>query len=291
MMRLKPYLKNSVRPALLFSIAIATLVSLSGCLEQTEPTYTYKEENIPEAVKQVCKDEYDLDVTARRTPTTLWIYIPLSKILHKDYGIKEEKIFDEEMMGKLRNILTTIGRVVISSDKTPEFFALVASDIQLGLDYIFIGNVLDIKKSYAGFIPWTEANRRFVVRLKLVPEAVGDVTGEHLKAYDIKLSDFLAEQIAQRISIQFQEESLKKYFRIRDSRGRFLSDTFVFEYSIEQISNPEKEIDIKKEILNTITYCIKTYEFKDFSTVEIIDLFTQSKSVLNQAAIWAGPSK
>lgn len=288
-MRLKLYLKNLVKPAFLFSLTISILVYLYGCLNQIEPTY--KEENIPAIIKQICKDEYSLDVTTKRTPATLWIYAPLSKILHKDYGVKENKIFDEEMVEKLRNILTTIGRVVTSSDKAPEFFALVASDINIGLDYIFIGNVLDIKKSYAGFIPWTEANRRFVVKLKITPQAIGDATGTHLEAYDIKLPDFLAEQIAQRISAQFQDEVLKKYFKVRDSRGRFINDKFVFEYSIEQILKPDKEIDINKEILNTITYCIKTYEFKDFAVVEIIDMLTQGKSVLNQATIWTGPTR
>lgn len=287
MMRLKPSSKNSAKPALLFNFTLFLLLFLSSCSKPIEPTY--KEEDIPYLVKQICKDEYNLEVTTQRTTTVLWIYAPLSKILHQDYGTKEDKIFDEEMSDKLRNILTTIGRVLISSDNTPEFFALTASDINLGLDYTIIGNVLDIKKSYAGFIPWTETNRRYVIGFRIAPEAIGDSSGTHLQVYEINLVDFLAEQIAQRIGAQFQGEERKKYFKVEKSKGSFRNDTFIFEYSIEQILKPPKEIDIKKEILNTITYCIKTYEFKDFTMVEINDLIRQDKLILSNATIWARP--
>lgn len=284
MTKSKPFSKNSAKLGLLFSLLA---VSLNGCQCPTEPTY--KEEDTPQVVKQICKQEYNLDVTTKRTATTLWIYAPLSKILHHEYGIKEDKIFDEGMTDKLRNILITIGRVVTNSDRTPEFFALLASDINLGLDYTVIGNVLDIKKSYAEFIPSTEANRRYVIRFKAAPEAIGDTTGTHLEAYDIRFPDFLAEQIAQRIGAQFQEEGRKKYFKVEESKGRFANETFIFEYSIEEILRPPKGIDIRKEILDIITYCIKTYEFKEFSALELINLATQDKLVLNNAAIWGRP--
>jgi hypothetical protein len=272
------------KTALLFSLPLFCL-NLSGCQCQIEPTY--KERDLPYLVKQISKEEYGLDVTTQRTDNTLWIYAPLSKILSEEYGIKEDKMFDEGMTDKLRNILTTIGRVLISSDYTPDFFALVASDINLGIDYTVIGSVLDIKKSYAGIIPWTEANRRYVIRLNLAPEAVGDTAGKHLIAYDIRLADFLSEQIAQRIAVHFQEEGRKKYFKVEKSEGRFFNDAFVLEYSITQIAQPPQPADIKKEILDIITYCIKTYEFKDFSMLELTDLVRQDKLTLSKAAIWA----
>jgi hypothetical protein len=252
---------------------------------------TYKEGDIPYLVKKICKEEYNLEVTTKRTATTLWIYAPLTKILDKEYGIKEGKLFDPEMVDKLRNILTTIGRVLISSDNTPEFYALVASDINIGIDYTLIGNTLDIKKSYANFIPWTEANRRYVLRLNLAPEAIGDLNGEHLKAYDVTLPDFLAEQIGQRIGMKFQEDEWKKYFKVEKANGRFANNTFAIEYSINEISKPDKEIDIKEEILNIITYCLKSYEFKDFSGLELTDLAKQNTLILGRTAILARPTE
>lgn len=286
MMKSKPSLRNSIKPALLFSLFIS--IFLYGCQSSIEPTY--KENDIPSLVQKMCKNEYNLGVTTQRTTTTLWIYAPLEKILHKDFGENADKIFDEEISDKLRNILTTIGRVLISSDNTPEFFALVASDIKIGLDYMLIGNVLDIKKTYAGFTPWTESNKRYVLKFSANPEAIGDSTGKHLKIYDITLPDFLANQIAQRINIYFQDEAHKKYFKIEKISNKTAEGSFIFDYSINQISKPAQEINITNEILKIIAYCFKTYEFKDFTAVELNDLSGPKNNViLNKEAVEAIP--
>lgn len=281
MTRSKLSLKNSAKCALLFSL---TLINLFGCSEEIKPTY--QEDDIPRLVKKICKEEYNLEVTTQRTPTTLWIYAPLEKILHKDYGVDKDKIFDEEMVEKLRNILTTTGRVLISSDNTPSFYALVASDVNVGIDYIIIGNVVDIKKSYAGFIPWMEANRRYLIKLRMSPKAIGDRTGLHVEAQDIRLPDFLAEQIAQRIGVEFQSESMKKYFEMEKSEGFFQNGQFLFEYSLKKISEPPPGLEAKELMLDIITYCIKTYEFRDFTEVGLLDIKTQDKINLNRGAIW-----
>ncbi|PIP19986.1 MAG: hypothetical protein COX40_07195 [Candidatus Omnitrophica bacterium CG23_combo_of_CG06-09_8_20_14_all_40_11] len=277
-----------VKSALLF-FSLFLYVNLSGCQDSLEPSF--KEKDIPYHVKQICKDEYKLDVITQRSETTLWIYLPLAKILDKDYGVKEGKIFDEEMTDKLRNILNTVGRVFVSSDKAPEFFALWASDINIGLDYIIIGNVLDIKKAYAESIPWTEINKRYVIKLSVNPEAIQDTIGRHLKLYNIRLPDFLAQQMVQRISVEFQGEGLKKYFKVEKIDGIFNNDAFILEYSIKPLVKPDKPIDVMKEVLNTVTYCLKIYDFQDFSRVEITDLVTQDKIVLNKAAIWENPTE
>ncbi len=284
MMRSKPSSKNSINHALLFNLLLLPYL-FCGCSGRIESTY--KENEIPQIVKKICKEEYKLDVFTQRANTTLWIYAPVEKILHKDYGTDKEKVFDEELLEKLRNILTTVGRVLISSDKAPEFYGLVASDINAGIDYIIVGNVLDIKKSYSGFIPWTEANRRYVIRLKMAPEAVGDSTGKHIEAYDIQLPEFLAEQIAQRVGAQFQGEDLKKYFQIEKSEGSFKAGRFIFEYSMKQVLPAPASLDPKEKIIDTITYCIRSYGFKDFSEVELSDLLTKAKLNLSRGAILA----
>jgi hypothetical protein len=287
MTKSKASLRNSAKPAPLLVSALFLLL-LSGCSGKIEPTY--KEKDIPYLVQKICKDEYKLDVTTQRTHNTLWIYAPLNKILHKEYGVNPDKLFDDEVTEKIRNIITTIGRVLISSDDTPQFFAFLASDIKLGIDYTLIGCVQDIKKSYADFIPWTEANRRYVIRFKASPEAIGDNTGYHFMPYDIKMGDFLAEQIAQRVGAKFQDEELKKCFKVEKSEGKFTNGIFYFDYAIAQTAKPPKPIDIKNEFLDTITYCLKTYEFTDFSGIVLTDLKTLDKLELNNTAILARPN-
>lgn len=285
-MKLKPSLKNSIRSVLLFVSLFSLLIS--GCTCPTNATY--KEKEIPHIIKKICKDEYGLDVTTQRTVNTLWIYAPVDQILHKDYEKDQSKIFDEKMVDKLRNILITIGRVLISSDNTPHFFALLVSDINLGIDYMIIGNILDIKKSYAGFIPEDESNRRYVVKFLPAPEAIGDKTGFHFVPYDITMTEFLKEQISQRIGAKFQNEELKNYFKVERSEGEFTEGIFSFKYSIEEIAKPKTKIKIRNEVLNIIAYCLKTYEFNDFSGISIEDLRTEEKINFTKTEILSRPT-
>jgi len=285
-MKSRRFSRNSAKSVLLL-VSVFFAVWLQGCSTDIPPTY--QEKDIPYLVKKICKEEYGLNVTTRRTQTTLWIYAPVEKILHKDYGVKEDKIFDEELSDKLRNILTTIGRVLISSDNTPEFYALQTSDIDLGIDYTMIGSALDTKKSYSGFIPWTEANRRYVIKFKLAPEAVNDKTGAHVKYYDITMAEFLTDQIAQRIGAAFQDENMRKYFEVQKSEGQFKDGTFRFIYAIKQIGNPPEPVSIRKKIIEIATYCIQTYDFKDFTAIEFVDELKDDTLLLNRGAMWARP--
>ncbi|MFH1354878.1 MAG: hypothetical protein ABIH19_01850 [Candidatus Omnitrophota bacterium] len=285
-MRLKLSLKNSAKTVLLFNLLFSFI--LAGC-QQDPIKLTYKEEDILPAVKKICKEEFDLDVVTKRSANTLWIYTPLDKLLHKDYGIVEGKIFDEKISHELNNVLNSIGRVLLSAENNLEFYVMVASDIKAGLDYTIAGSVLDTKKSYAGIIPWTEINRRYVIGFAENPKAIDDLTGEHIQAFDIKFEDFLVALISQRITAKFQDEKWNEYFEIEKSNGYFSDNTLLFEYSIKQIKPSNKEIDINQEILKIISYCVATYEFKGFSEVRLIDLLTQDTAVLNQAAILAQP--
>lgn len=285
MMKLKRFLWNLAKHGLLFSLLVL-LLSIYGCSEKIEPSY--KESQIPELVQKICKEEYNLEVTTKRNGSTVWIYAPIQKVLHSDFGVKEDKIFSEELSEKLRNIITTIGRVLISSDNAAEFFALTISDINIGLDYTIIGSSLDMKKAYAGFLPWTESNRRFVVSLNMNPNAINDTQGTHLKTFDITLKDFLANQIAQRIASEFSAEDNNKYFKVEKSEGMFAQGEFIFNYSIKKLAKKHKvEINIRERILDIIAYCLKSYEFKDFYSVELNDLNTNGKTYLNKKTILA----
>jgi len=277
-MRLRPSLKNTGKVGLCFSIVPFFLIS---CSLSYEPTY--KQADIPHQIEKICQEEYNLKVITKSSYNTLWIYAPLPRIIHKDFGIDKEKFLDEEVIDKLRNILITVGRVFLSAENPPEFYGLVASDINIGIDYTLIGNTLDIKKSYAGFIPWNEANRRYVIKVELNPNALGDQNGKHLNPYDIKMEDFLAQQISQRIAMRFQDEELKKYFQIEKINGNFSEDTFSFEYAIKRLA--DSKIKIEDEIIKIISYVLNSYEFDRFLMVEIKDLNSQSKIVFSKAKI------
>ncbi len=268
-----------------FGIVAAAVLS-AGCFS-SDFSPTYKESDIPDTVKKICLEEYQLKVVPMRIGNTLWVYAPQPRLLHEEIGKDSSKFFDENIQERQRNIMTSISRVLVSSDKAPEFFVLAISDINIGLDYSLTANLTDLKKSFVGGLDMMEWNRRIVFNLEINPKAIGDNTGEHLKMYDVKMSDFLSRQITQRIMMLFQEERLKKYFSLKGANAGFKDSVLTLEYSLVQISEPKEKLNIQKDIRYTIAYCFKTYEFKDFSRVEIKDLLGQSSAVYQQKDIWA----
>jgi hypothetical protein len=255
---------------LVFSLIFSGFL-LTGCFPD-DILPSYKEADIPVTIKKICREEFKLRVLPIRVGNTLWVYTPQPRLLHADFGKNPEKIFDEDLMDKARNILTSISRVLLSSDEAPEFFVLVLSDINIGLDYSLTAYITDIKKSAAGGIPWNEANKRYVIGFEQSEDAKGDVSGEHLKVYDLKLPEFLSRQIVQRVRMFFQEEPIKKYYSLKEVNAGFKDSVFIFEYSSEKKAEPKEKPDFTQTILNSIAYCFKTYDFKDFSRVKIKDL-------------------
>ncbi len=275
-MRLKPFLKNSARPVLLYNTLAILFISLIGCSPVTESTY--KENEIPSVIKKICKDEYNLDVITKRLPNTLWVYASTSKMLHDEYGITKDKFFDEALIEKLRNILTAIGRVLLNCDKTPEFYGLVISDIKVGIDYTIIANILDTKKAYVGYIPEEEINKRFLLKLELKEDAIDDPDGKHFKFYDMSLAQFITGQISQRIKNVLSKEDSHSIFD-----AIFKDGVFKFEFDMDPvIFNKSYEEQITRFIAYTI---IRSYEFKDFLSVEITDLRTEEKQEFGRSLL------
>lgn len=282
MTKSKRSLKNTANPAFHSLILFILTFFIFGCAAELAPSY--KESDIPYHIKKICKNEYGLDVVTKASNNSLWIYAPLQRIIHKDFPKDKNKLLDDAMVEKLRNIIITVGRVFLSADKAPEFYCLVASDVtEIGIDYTLIGYVLDIKKTNDGYIPWNEANRRYVVKIEINPEALNDNQGEHIKPYDIQLGDFLAEQISQRSGAYFQEATMKKLFKIEKLSGRYSDETFFFDYTLQSLA--KSEFKVKDKLREIITYVLKSYEFKNFLMVEIKDMLSENKLVLSKATI------
>lgn len=276
---------NSPEFGFLLSLSFCIFL-LTGCFSSDfQPSY--KEADIPANIKKICQEEYKLNVVPLRAGNTLWVYVPLDRLLHVEFSKNPDKVFDEEMQEKIRNIFSSISRVLLSSDKAPEFFVLDFADINLGLDYSLTVNLMDLKKSAAGGIHWSEVNKRYVFDFGQSKAAINDTSGKHLKIYDIKLPEFLIRQIAQRVRMIFQEEPIKKYFSLKGINSGFQDNKFIFGYTADQILEPQEKINITRKILEIITYCFQTYEFKDFSQVVIKDILRDQSSIYEKQNIWA----
>ncbi|MBU0547315.1 MAG: hypothetical protein KJ710_03635 [Candidatus Omnitrophica bacterium] len=278
---------------------IPLILFLSACSSSTSPSFL--KENIPKAVKDICKKEYQLDVITNLTGRTFWVYMPLENIISKSakpekyierflvedrnnqlderilrvsYFIKpveetekqQDMSLDKSVNTKIFNVLQVIRRVLFSMDnreteKNPLFFCVITADIANGFELKQIFHCLDLKKISYGFISQTEFQHRIVQNTGVSSQIIGDKEGRHLIYHDITLEEFLADQIQGRIRMKFQKPEVGK------------------------------NVDIDREVLKIVSLTLNTYTFKDFTLVEMTNLVTGTKVILNQAAVSAGPKE
>jgi len=154
----------------------------------------------------------------------------------------------------IRRVLFSVGN---SKENTPAFFCIVTADIKNGFENKQIFYFLDLKKLSYSFISQTEYQHRIVQDTAVSPEIIGDKTGSHLIYRDITLEEFIADQIQNRIKLKFQKPEVPA------------------------------NADIDKEVLKIVNYTLAAYQFKNFTLLELANLATGKKIILNQTAILA----
>jgi hypothetical protein len=284
-------LKNSARAAL-NSLILIILFLLSGCSSPTTPTYS--RENLTQSIRDICKKEYNIDVTVTLVGDTLWVYLPVENLLVKndkpekytekfiierneslpdlgslefEYLIKpaedkektQEYKYNKSVLEKNNNVWKVLRRVVFSLERTknsePKFYCLVTADIKNGFFMREIFYYLDLKKVSYDYISWGEYQHRAIQDVDLNPQFIGDKEGAYLDYKNITMREFIIGQILHRIKLKFQKPEV------------------------------DRNADIDKEIIKIIAYTVKTYDFKDFDTVELKNLASKNTTVLNQAAL------
>ncbi|MDD5115992.1 MAG: hypothetical protein PHW98_02880 [Candidatus Omnitrophica bacterium] len=272
---------------------------LSACTSSTTPSFL--KEDISKAVKDICKKEYGLDIVTNLTGRTFWVYMPLENIVVKspepekyverflvedrknqfdervlriNYMVKpvpeierqQEMTLDKSVNKKIFNVLQVIRRVLFSTDNkqdknNPMFFCIVTADIANGFELRQVFHCLDLKKISYGFISQTEYQHRIVQNTQISGQIIGDRDGKHMVYYDIPLEEFLAGQIQGRIRMKFQKPEV------------------------------DKNVDIDREVAKVVSLTLNTYAFKDFSIVEMSNLASGAKMILNQTAVLSGPKE
>ncbi|HDZ77537.1 MAG TPA: hypothetical protein ENH41_05595 [Candidatus Omnitrophica bacterium] len=287
-MKLRPYLKNtaSLAPNLLFILIIITFTSSCG------PRYSFPKKTLSQSLTDICAKD-NITVKAELVGKSLWVYAPFDSLVeekeipeqpekkemlltdissyfeHSSFKInfatgenkqdtpieKTYPALTKTASKKIDRIITAISRVILSTDAEIDFFAVVASDIDdAGIDFFYIGAVIDIRKSSVSKISPTEYRKRIITDLRLNSEALGDKEGKHIQFTDIQMVDFLSYQILQRINNEFA-------------------------YGLD------KEIDLEQTITSICYYVISAYDFADFERLELSDLSTGEKLILSQRSL------
>ncbi|MFH0738585.1 MAG: hypothetical protein V2A59_01835 [Candidatus Omnitrophota bacterium] len=293
MTKSKPSSRKPARPVL--SSLCALLLFLAGCSSSTSPTYLTQD--ISDAIQNICKNEYSVDVKTKLVGQTLWIYLPVENMFTKsdkpekyserfsvDYaqGEFKESLFkmeylvrpvpetmkqqgykyDKAVSEKVNNVWKVLRRVIFSTDHSkdnaPKFFYMITADTKNGFEIQELFYSLDLKKVSYGYISWSEYQHRSIQETQLSPFIIGDKQGLHLNYKDITMKEFLSRQISHRIKLKFQKAEV------------------------------EKNADIDKEVYKIIAHTLKIYNFKDFTAVELNNLLTRDKAVLSKADVLAG---
>ena len=283
--------------AMCFSLT-AVLFSFSGC------TPSFPKEKLPEAVKFVCKDEYNMDVDVTVEGRTMGIYYPMEGLLDAGLGISSEA------WDTISNLLLIASRVVLSTDAQIKFYCVIAQDARLPeLQVVIIKYVEDVKHGMYRNISRSESFKRTLFTINLTPQAkkersiekifdnfsVGEETRQSVmddffrsaptrlsdvgywreKFYlkDVTMEEFLAAQIANRLKLGFRgDEDLKKLFKYENVESNFISTNEVKAFLVKfKISDHNADVNETnqqqrkiEEIIKIANRVVCGYKFKKF---------------------------
>ena len=288
-------LKNSVRTGLNLILALAII---SGCSSSTKPTFS--REDVAVSLENICAKEYKIEIKAKLVGRTLWVYLPVEDLFTKadkpekyvekfsvednsailrdellklDYAVKnipeKEKAqqvkYNKPVYEKINSVWRALRRVIFSMKHSdgegPQFYCIVIADIKNGFETIETFYGQDLKKVSYEYISWGEYQHRIIEETNVSPLILQDKDGTHLEYRDISMKEFICAQIENRVRMKFQKPEV------------------------------EAGADIDKEVLKIASTTLKIYNFKDFSALELNNILTQNRTILNKAAVLVKPSE
>ncbi len=142
---------------------------LSGCGQATFP-----EEKLKRSLQEIALKEYSIpNIEVEFKGTTLGVYLPLKNLFAMDFKeailkgeeLDMETLFrpSEEAVGQVEDILFSMSRVMLSTDKKIEFYYLQATDGEKSaMDLTFLGHIDDLKRVRFWDIPRSEYRKRII---------------------------------------------------------------------------------------------------------------------------------
>lgn len=292
-----------------FSLAVLTLCAslfLGGCGE------TYPKEGIREAIVNICKDEYKIDVKVEVIGKTIAIYLPLENLMDFTFSI------NQEASEKINDVILSVARVCLSCDENFNFYCVIAHDIRIPeIQIVIIKSVEDVKRLLLNDISRGEYSKRILIDLRLNPQSqkersvkevfqkmgldakwqeqvmndffrsnpmgLVDIGYWNGKFYikDITRPEFLAEQIASRVKIEFKEDKgLSENFTLKAAKGQYVAapDKKYFKIDVlaemkwfKEAAGPETSEKVLSTVVTIVAHVLHAYEFNDFDYVQIDD--------------------
>lgn len=273
---------------------------------------TYPKDRFKESIIRVCKDEYKLDVKVGTIGKTIAIYLPLSDLI--DFTFSISKTASE----KINDVILSVSRVALSTDADLGFYCIIAHDVRIPeIQIVIIKSVDDVKRFLLNDISRGEYSKRMLVDIRLNPQAqkeraikdvfskmnldkkwqdqvmndffrseptaLGDIGYWDGRFYikDISLGEFLSEEIANRIKIEFKEDKmLADSFLIRSAKGAYLTREPTRFFKIEVLAEAKtiEALEEEKEMnrvfgpaLVVAGHVLHGYRFDAFEYIEVVN--------------------
>ncbi|MDP3804130.1 MAG: hypothetical protein Q8Q87_01100 [Candidatus Omnitrophota bacterium] len=280
------------------------LVTATGCGP------TYPEERFKESIIKVCKKEYKLDVKVETIGHTIAIYVPLENLIDFTFAITKSA------SEKINDVILSVSRVALSTDAKFDFYCIIAHDIRIPeIQIVIIKTVDDVKRFLLNDISRGEYSKRMLIDIRVSPQSekeraikevlsrkgvdkesqekflgdffrsepavLGDIGYWNGRFYikDISLAEFLAEQIANRIRIEFREDKrLMNIFSLSACKGFFKGKERLFKFEISEEHKNIEGLDEEalsgrffKAVLKVSAGVIHGYRFEAFDSLEVLN--------------------
>ena len=248
---------------------------VSGC----GPKYTYPADIVPQAIEQMCLQEYKIGVTARVVGKTVGALVYLDTIVDPKGQIPKEV---HEKMGQ---VVQAVTRVALSTDLPIDFCTVVIRDKVHTNELVITRSLDDTKRANADAIGIEESiNRTLFGQAKFQVDATGK--GDFVLE-EVKKESFLTEQIVQRIRFSFAKDvkdETSQPFILVDGAFEKEEEKRGFHFSIIALKteDPRGMILSIFKIVNTV---LQGYQFTDFELIEIQDYLNRQKLVLNKQVL------
>lgn len=149
-------------------------VFYSGCSRSSYPGAGVKD-----AILKICREEYGIEeLDVKIAGDTIGVFLPLGKLFASDFKdaavtgkIRNlESLFEPspEALEKVEDVLFSLSRVILSTDRPLKFYVLEATDVEkTGMQLVVTGYVEDMKRVRVWDISRNEYRKRLIHDLRL----------------------------------------------------------------------------------------------------------------------------
>ncbi len=239
----------------LFCIFSSTIFSSCG-------PASYPEARCKEDLQKIAREEYGIpQIEVEFAGTTLGVFLPLDHLFAMDLKAAlmsgsvtdMENLFQptEEVIDKVEDILFSMSRVMLSTDKKINFYYLQATDVEKsGMDLTFIGQIDDLKRVRFWDIPRSEYRKRIIHDLHMNRAALWHRPVKH---FFRDLNEAAASDVQSRYFQNTAQAKWAREFFFVDSKGFMLSRGrgrwMVLDIRSIQLQDNEIVVYVKAEVV------------------------------------------